>query len=330
MQWCVLPSRKVPRSGPDPRALDWCSPPCLLAARAEKRPPQIGHLRHLAHLRALSHFSIVLSPAWLQDNQGYSALAFSTSFNHIGVLDVLLRAKADPNVQDEFGITPLIHSAARGYADAVEMLLKAGAKPGLMDMEGKNALDYAESADFDDVVAMLAACDDGPSICSTFRDGTEASQALSQRGGGMGATMSGGEGITPSPRASFRGQASARMTPRVPLAGEVSSRLTPRTPFSNGGAGGSGVVTPQQQRPAYRGLAGNGRNYEISPQQMGSLERDKMLYLAKKLVHLSILLEQVSKHTEPLLVTSLFTVPFYPLCPSPSVLASMLSLLRIR
>ena len=35
------------------------------------------------------------------DNQGYSALAFSTSFNHIAVLDVLLRAKADPNVQDE-------------------------------------------------------------------------------------------------------------------------------------------------------------------------------------------------------------------------------------
>ena len=35
------------------------------------------------------------------DNQGYSGLAFSTSFNHIGVLDVLLRAKADPNVQDE-------------------------------------------------------------------------------------------------------------------------------------------------------------------------------------------------------------------------------------
>ena len=33
------------------------------------------------------------------DNQGYSALAFSTSFNHIAVLDVLLHAKADPNVQ---------------------------------------------------------------------------------------------------------------------------------------------------------------------------------------------------------------------------------------
>ena len=244
------------------------------------------------------------------DNQGYSALAFSTSFNHIGVLDVLLRAKADPNVQDEFGITPLIHSAARGHADAVEMLLKAGAKPGLMDMEGKNALDYAESAEFDDVVSMLAACDDGPSICSTFRDGTEASIALSQRGGYGGATMSGGDGIAPSPRASFRGQASARMTPRVPLPGEVSSRLTPRGPHSNGGTPSS-----QQQRamttPAYRGVGGNGRAYDVSPVQMGSLERDKMLYLAKKLVHLSILLEQDT-------VTEDFKYPSFH-SPSPSM-----------
>lgn len=50
------------------------------------------------------------------DNQGYTALAFSTSFNHLGVLEVLLAAKANPNIQDEFGITPLIHSAARGCA----------------------------------------------------------------------------------------------------------------------------------------------------------------------------------------------------------------------
>ena len=249
------------------------------------------------------------------DNQGYSALAFSTSFNHIGVLDVLLRAKADPNVQDEFGITPLIHSAARGHADAVEMLLKAGAKPGLMDMEGKNALDYAESAEFDDVVSMLAACDDGPSVCSSFRDSAEASSAAISQRAHMGATMSGGSGIAPSPRQalSFRGQASARMTPRVPLPGEVSSRLTPRAPHSHGSGGAS-----SQQRamttPAYRGVGGNGRAYEISPSQMGSLERDKMLYLAKKLVHLSILLEQDT-------VTDDFKYPSFH-SPQPSMYAS--------
>ena len=251
------------------------------------------------------------------DNQGYSALAFSTSFNHIGVLDVLLRAKADPNVQDEvcelharpgcaasclpslaarltptrllspqFGITPLIHSAARGYADAVEMLLKAGAKPGLMDMEGKNALDYAESAEFDDVVAMLAACDEGPSVCSTSRDGAT-TEPMSQRG--LGATSGGAGGASARSPQSARGGTTARMTPRVPMAGEVSSRLTPRAPHHGGAVsnrGSSSRVTPS----AYRG--GNSRAYEVSPSQMGGLERDKMLYLAKKLVHLSILLEQ--------------------------------------
>ena len=52
----------------------------------------------------------------LADNQGYTALAFATSFNHESVVSVLLEALADPNVQDEFGITPLIHAAARGHS----------------------------------------------------------------------------------------------------------------------------------------------------------------------------------------------------------------------
>ena len=78
--------------------------------------------------------------------------------------------------------------------------------------------------------------------------------------------------------------------PRVPLAGEVNNRLTPRAPKSgqeaSSGRGSSSRSTPS----AYRG--GSGRVFEINISQMGSLERDKMLYLAKKLVHLSILLEQ--------------------------------------
>ena len=159
------------------------------------------------------------------DNQGYSALAFSTSFNHIEVLEQLLLAKADPNVQDEFGITPLIHSAARGYADAVEMLLKAGAKPGLMDMEGKNALDYAESAEFEDVVAMLAACDEGPSMCSTVRDGTEPS--LSARTGQL-SNRGGSAAVMPSlSHRDNSGGSTSRMTPRVPQQGQVCTRHCP-------------------------------------------------------------------------------------------------------
>lgn len=164
------------------------------------------------------------------------------------------------------------------------MLLRAGAKPSLMDMEGKNALDYAESAEFDDVVAMLAACDDGPSICSTFRDGTEPS--LSQRAGT--ARLGGGGAQPASPAPQKAGAMSQRMTPRIPNAGEVSLRLT--TPRAPKGSPGSATGRSSFRTPAYRG--GVGKNYDISPVAMGSLERDKMLYLAKKLVHLSILLEQ--------------------------------------
>lgn len=100
--------------------------------------------------------------------------------------------------------------------------------------------------------------------------------------------------IAPSPRM-LGGGSTSRMTPRVPNAGEVSSRLqaTPRAPKN--GQGGSST-----QPQSYRGAQASGRPryatagkaYTISPAEMGVLERDKMLYLAKKLVHLSILLEQ--------------------------------------
>lgn len=62
------------------------------------------------------------------DTQGYTSLAFATSFNHEYMLQVLLHSDADPNTQDVFGITPLIHAAARGRLDTVQMLLQAGAR----------------------------------------------------------------------------------------------------------------------------------------------------------------------------------------------------------
>ena len=161
------------------------------------------------------------------------------------------------------------------YADAVELLLKAGAKPNLMDMEGKNALDYAESAEFEDVVAMLAACDNGPSMCSTFRDGTEPSltarAGLSTLGGATAAA------VVPSPR--MAGAMTNRMTPRVPNAGDVSSRLTPRMPHNSGdgGRGGSDSFRGMPSgRPAYR-TSGGGKQVEISPEQMSLLEQEKVL-----------------------------------------------------
>ena len=70
--------------------------------------------------------------------------------------------------------------------------------------------------------------------------------------------------------------------------------MTPRGGGGPGGGGGKGEhggSSSRQVREAYRGN-GKGRQYEISPSACASLKRDEMLYLAKKLVHLSILLEQ--------------------------------------
>ena len=60
-------------------------------------------------------------------------------------------------------------------------------------------------------------------------------------------------------------------------------RLTPRMPV--------GPAPSSAKRETAHAKA-----VEIAESQMAGLDQDKMLYLAKKLVHLSILLEQVRHH----------------------------------
>ena len=190
------------------------------------------------------------------DTQGYTSLAFATSFNHEYMLQVLLHSDADPNIQDVFGITPLIHAAARGRIDTVQMLLQAGARPLLTDSEGKTAIDYAESAAFPDVVTELRDAANlapqpppsAPSLLSPFADVP----------------------MTP------------RLTPRV-SGGADLVKLTPRVPSG-------GDMTPRR-----RAADGNGatpKSPQITTQQLSPLSTQTLSYLSKKLVHLSVMLEQ--------------------------------------
>ena len=195
------------------------------------------------------------------DNQGYTSLAFATSFNHEYMLQVLLHSDADPNIQDVFGITPLIHAAARGRLDTVQMLLQAGARPLLTDLEGKTAIDYAESAQFPDVTAELR----------------DAAKLMPQPMSPMPSLSSpfGDAPITP------------RMTPRVPGSSEVRAVMTPRVPRSASG----GDMTARR----LMGEQMNGtppKSPSITQQQLSPLKTEQISYLAKKLVHLSVMLEQ--------------------------------------
>jgi len=188
------------------------------------------------------------------DSQGYTSLAFATSFNHEYMLQVLLHSDADPNMQDVFGITPLIHAAARGRLDTVQMLLQAGARPLLTDSEGKTAIDYAESAQF-------------PVVSAELRDAAK---------------------LVPQPVSAALGQGSSPianvpMTPRVPGNADVVKVMTPRVPSG-------GDITARRFMAENNGTAP--RSPAITVQQLSPLSSQKLSYLSKKLVHLSVMLEQ--------------------------------------
>ena len=91
----------------------------------------------------------------------------------------------------------------------------------------------------------------------------------SYRGGGM--TNRGGGGGT------------ARMTPRVPNGGDVAPKMTPRMPIGGHGAHRAGF-TPRGSKPS--------EPVVLTPEQVAILDRDTMKFLTKKLVHLTVLLEQ--------------------------------------
>jgi len=197
------------------------------------------------------------------DNQGYTSLAFATSFNHEYMLQVLLHADADPNMQDVFGITPLIHAAARGRLETVHLLLQAGARPLLVDSEGKTALDYAESANFPDIVAEL-------------RDAAKLMPQSHPSTPNLNLANFSLDGSPTTPR----------MTPRVPNSLEVNKAvMTPRVPTSGGGDMtarrlGAADSAPRSSSPA------------ITKTQLSPLSTQTLSYLSKKLVHLSVMLEQ--------------------------------------
>mmetsp|Transcript_32035 Transcript_32035/g.77741 ORF Transcript_32035/g.77741 Transcript_32035/m.77741 type:complete len:699 (-) Transcript_32035:188-2284(-) len=203
------------------------------------------------------------------DSQGYTALAFATSFNHEYMQQVLLEAGADPNVQDEYGITPLIHAAARGLFESVLLLLQVGANAAIVDCEGRTAADYAESAGFEDIVHALQQAE------AELNSANQAAREAQRGSGGVHGMPKlnisfGGGAVTP--------RTGVRMTPRVPGAAAVAQRMTPRV--------------PQGFPPSHLSGAEVAESPPLSAEKLMSVHMDAFAYLTKKLVQLSVLLEQ--------------------------------------
>ena len=90
-----------------------------------------------------------------------------------GIVDLLLKAGADPNLQLEDGGTPLYVASEKGYADIVLLLIKAKANPNIQLLSsGSSALHFASDRGHSDVVRVLLDANANPNC--QMREGSTA------------------------------------------------------------------------------------------------------------------------------------------------------------
>ncbi|XP_035380332.1 KN motif and ankyrin repeat domain-containing protein 4 isoform X2 [Electrophorus electricus] len=90
---------------------------------------------------------------------GQTALMLAVSHGRSAMVQVLLKFKADANVQDHEGSTALMSACEHGHTEIVTMLLDTpGCDTSLMDKNGHTALSKAIRASHSEIVDLLKAC----------------------------------------------------------------------------------------------------------------------------------------------------------------------------
>jgi ankyrin repeat protein len=92
-----------------------------------------------------------------QDPQGLTPLHFAASYGEVRAMDILLAAKADPQVQCHEGWIPLFVAARNGYIDCVSTLVKAKADVNATGAGKETALHNAARAEGAEATEWLLA-----------------------------------------------------------------------------------------------------------------------------------------------------------------------------
>ena len=92
----------------------------------------------------------------IQNMEGHTALMRASDEDRRDITEVLIKAGAKLDIQaHKNGDTALILASHRGYSKIVKMLIKAGANPDIKDSDGNTALMHASSNGHESVVEIL-------------------------------------------------------------------------------------------------------------------------------------------------------------------------------
>ena len=112
------------------------------------------------------------------DEEGMTALMKACRGGHVDIVDSLLSAKANVNLQDKNGLTALMTASQYGHISIIHKLLKANANPHLLKSNGSNALMIASFYGHYNVVDILVS----KKVEQQRRDGWNALMFACQKG----------------------------------------------------------------------------------------------------------------------------------------------------
>jgi ankyrin repeat protein len=102
----------------------------------------------------------------IQDHMGTTPLGVAALWGQVDIIKLLIAHRVNVDIREADGSTPLINAAQNGDLQVVKVLLEAGAEINAIDVENKTALDYAREGRHKTVAHWLIRRGGSWSVCN--------------------------------------------------------------------------------------------------------------------------------------------------------------------